>query len=430
GSAQEKSPEARAHNEYLGKLSEDSGIRNSYSGSNVEKEFSSAPKPKPTLTDSDWTELLSNPNPPSTSSNRSSGGSGIRGLRKDFKRQVSYGSSSATVEGKRNLKTSSNVDNGLNINRRSDSLGNKLIKAKRSDGEESSSSARYSNVESHTNGKAVDRQGEENKDIFVDGVDKDRIGEIEGDGWQFQSDDISDAKVLSAGETDHHVDVSPVLQNVDGVPDVKKEVGDIYDRLRSTVKGKQNSGPASKKSVSNDLKRGSYSSSGGDSDSDSESGSSSDSESERERERRDKILAEKAAAKAVEAVKERENYVARLEGEKHHMEKILEVRAKQAAEEASELQTNMMETMEAADLEKQKHNHTIMEALARLGKLETANADLARSLATVQKNLEIESNRVADLRQEVELKEVTVEGDQISYNLFCFHYLLSVFSIF
>lgn len=38
--------------------------------------------------------------------------------------------------------------------------------------------------------------------------------------------------------------------------------------------------------------------------------------------------------------------------------------------QASELQMNMFETMEAAELEKQKHNSTRMEAFARLAKLE------------------------------------------------------------
>lgn len=38
--------------------------------------------------------------------------------------------------------------------------------------------------------------------------------------------------------------------------------------------------------------------------------------------------------------------------------------------QASELQTTMMETMEAVDVEKQKHNNTRMEALARLARLE------------------------------------------------------------
>lgn len=38
--------------------------------------------------------------------------------------------------------------------------------------------------------------------------------------------------------------------------------------------------------------------------------------------------------------------------------------------QASELQTTMIETMEAVEVEKQKHNNTRMEALARLAKLE------------------------------------------------------------
>lgn len=38
--------------------------------------------------------------------------------------------------------------------------------------------------------------------------------------------------------------------------------------------------------------------------------------------------------------------------------------------QASKLQMTMMETMEAADIEKQKHNSTRMEAFVRLAKLE------------------------------------------------------------
>lgn len=47
-----------------------------------------------------------------------------------------------------------------------------------------------------------------------------------------------------------------------------------------------------------------------------------------------------------------------------------------------------------------------MEVLAQLAKLESTNADLTKSLATAQWNLEMEVNRVAELRQQVELKEV------------------------
>jgi hypothetical protein len=38
--------------------------------------------------------------------------------------------------------------------------------------------------------------------------------------------------------------------------------------------------------------------------------------------------------------------------------------------QASQLQSTMMETMEAVELEKQKHNNTRMEILTRLAKLE------------------------------------------------------------
>ena len=48
--------------------------------------------------------------------------------------------------------------------------------------------------------------------------------------------------------------------------------------------------------------------------------------------------------------------------------------------QASELQNNMMEMMDAAELEKQKHNNTRMEALARMAKLEVLLLILASSL--------------------------------------------------
>jgi len=38
--------------------------------------------------------------------------------------------------------------------------------------------------------------------------------------------------------------------------------------------------------------------------------------------------------------------------------------------QASELQTSMIETMEAVEIEKQRHHSTRMEALARLARLE------------------------------------------------------------
>ncbi|KAK6127739.1 hypothetical protein DH2020_038515 [Rehmannia glutinosa] len=175
--------------------------------------------------------------------------------------------------------------------------------------------------------------------------------------------------------------------------------------------------------TSSSVKKVSSSPSDRESNSETDSTLSSDSESEREREERRKrrqqiLAAERAAAKAIEAIKERENLVAKLE-EKQSLEKILEERAKQQVQEASELQTTMMETMEAVELEKQKHNNTRMEALTRLAKLEvfwlcfnftsSANADLTRSLASVQKNLEVEVDRIAELRQQIHIKEATHE---------------------
>lgn len=156
----------------------------------------------------------------------------------------------------------------------------------------------------------------------------------------------------------------------------------------------------------------SSSGSGDESGSGSDSSSTSDSENESERRaekrrRRQQILAEKMKAIAADAIKERENIVARLEGEKQSLEKILVEREKKHAQEASELQMSMIEILEAVEKEKQKHNSTRMEALARLAHLEATNAELARSFAKNQWNLEMEVNRVAELRQQVELKELT-----------------------
>ncbi|PKU86268.1 golgin candidate 2 [Dendrobium catenatum] len=152
--------------------------------------------------------------------------------------------------------------------------------------------------------------------------------------------------------------------------------------------------------------------SGRDSDTESSSGSDSEEETRRaeeRRKRREHILAEKAARAATDAIKEKEDIVARLEGEKESLEKILEERERQQAKEASELQMSMIETMEAVDLEKQKHNSTRMEALARLAELEAQNAVLAKSLATEQWNLEVALNRVAELKQQIGFKELTQE---------------------
>ncbi|KAJ0105170.1 hypothetical protein Patl1_19667 [Pistacia atlantica] len=337
------------------------------------------PNPKPTssLTDSDWTQLLSTPDKPASLANRRKlGGLGNRSQKGINSRASSGGRLDVVL--------------GSKVN------GAKLL----SDGDESASSGRSSNVEMQKDGKNL-----RGRDVKVQDEGSGENGEV---------------------KKSHQLELVSALGKVDALSDVKIGSDDVSDRLSSSnIRGNYESSVGSRTSVSDDLKRVSSSLRDNRSDSDldsrSDSGSSSGSESEHEREerrkRREKILAEKAAAKAVEAIKERENMVARLEGEKQSLEKILEERAKQQAKEASELQSTTMETMEAVELEKQRHNNTRMEVLARLAKLETANADLARSLATAQKKLEVETDQVAELRQQIELKEVAREelGRSISH---------------
>ncbi|ONI09326.1 hypothetical protein PRUPE_5G232100 [Prunus persica] len=372
---------------------------------NRDKEIVGTQKPKPTLTDGDWTQLLSAPNQATTSTtSRGIGFPGVRGLRKDGRRQGSASSTSSlsVLEVKKNQKTGSN--NVLKSGRRTSVGEGSKSNGKVSDGEESgvsfSDSARRSpTVELKSDVKILEGRGLDYRDMgFITSAETKDKGNEEN-GGHFDSKELSLEGSLQS------------VKKNDGGSNKKIGGENVGDRLRSTDRGNHESSEASRSSTSEDLKRSFTSVSDGSSESDS--GSSSDSESEREKEerrkKREKILAEKAAAKAVEAIKERENLVARLEGEKQSLEKILEEEVKQQAQEASKLQMTMMETMEAADLEKQKHNNTRMEVFARLAKLEAANADLAKSLATVQWNLEVEVNGVAELRQQVELKEVNHE---------------------
>ncbi|KAG2569354.1 hypothetical protein PVAP13_7NG372400 [Panicum virgatum] len=156
---------------------------------------------------------------------------------------------------------------------------------------------------------------------------------------------------------------------------------------------------------------GSGSGSGSDDASDgSGSDDSEDSEEERRREEdRRRRRAERLAAMAARAIAEREEAIARLEGEKAGLEKLLAEREKEQAQEASELQTSMIETMEAVEMEKQRHHSTRMEALACLARLEVTNADLAKLLAREQWNLEVQVDQVSQLREEIETKTLAVD---------------------
>ncbi|KAL9443891.1 hypothetical protein AB3S75_017132 [Citrus x aurantiifolia] len=349
-------------NDYRGKLQRDPNVKNVYNRNNS---FTSSKesKPKSTLTDSDWTELLGTPDK----------GLSLGNVRKDERRRQ------GGTLGNRNRK----------INKNSSLIKSGWSKVnggnKPSDGDESGSSGRSSSVELQNDGKNINGQDVKPQD-----------------GRSKENDDV---------KKNSRLEMVSVPGKVDAFSDVKIGMNDVDGRLPSNIRGNHKSNAGIRASVLNDLKRGSSSTSEDGSDSNSDSSSESESGREREERRklREKFLAEKAAAKAGDAIKERENMVARLEGEKQSLEKILEERAKQQVKEASELQTSMMETMDAVELEKQRHNNTRMEALQLLAKLETANADLARALAAAQKKLEMETNQVAELRQQTELKEVAHE---------------------
>ncbi|RWW59630.1 hypothetical protein BHE74_00033417, partial [Ensete ventricosum] len=204
--------------------------------------------------------------------------------------------------------------------------------------------------------------------------------------------------------------------------DVKEgvEVGDD-SKSRSNEESKP-AGIASRTSSSRDEMRSSLESDEESSDSSSASDSDEEERLKREerRRRKEQIIAERIEAVAAAAIRQREDIVARLEGEKQSLEKILEEREKkQAEEQASELQMSMIEAMEAVEKEKQKHNSTMMEAIAQLAELEsllraksllqTTNAELARSLAMVQMHLERAVTRVGEFHQQVELKELALK---------------------
>ncbi|PIA33593.1 hypothetical protein AQUCO_04100193v1 [Aquilegia coerulea] len=332
------------------------------------------------LTDSDWTQLLSTPEP-STSPvtpvrNQSNGVSKINGSRKDVKKLLELKKNQRTqgsITSKSTRKSNIVLDNRVN--------GETANSKRSSEGEESGSG---------DSGKIKDTV--ESRNGNVDVREKDRLG-------------------IEKRDLTPNLEITPGSVNVDGiVAETKKQV----DAEQNEIKVDKSEAAIETGIPPRDSLGDSALSSDGTSASDTDSSSTSDSEKEREKKaerarRREHILAEKAAAKAIEVIKEQENIVARLEGEKQSLDKMLEERAKQQAQEASELQMSMMEIMDAVDLEKQKHNNTRMEAFARLTKLETANADLAKSLATTQWHLEIESNQVAELRKQIELKEAIQE---------------------
>ncbi|XP_059303441.1 golgin candidate 2 [Lycium ferocissimum] len=355
------------------------------------------------LTDNDWTELLSAPSSTAGATTGSNGVGSTRSGRNDGRKQKSLGSGSnlPAVGGKQSQKPQKVVKSvkGSNIHSENEVNSRRLDRK-----------ARTSNVELKSDGEGLGKGDRHRKheDVKSFRGNKDEQIEVKNEGLEVLKD-VEKSLVNSRSE-DKSLGIVPGSSTLDKELDIKNQLDD-NQRIRP-VKATVDRPKMDSPSLTS-LKMSSSSPSNAESDSETDSTSSSDSESEREREerrrRRQQILAEKAAAKAMEAIKERENKVAKLEGEKQSLEKILEERAKQQVQEASELQTNMMETMEAVELEKRKHNSTRMETLKRLAKLETVNAELARSLAAVQRNLEVEVSQVAELRQQIELKEAAYE---------------------
>ncbi|KAJ1437799.1 Golgin subfamily A member 5 [Sesbania bispinosa] len=301
-----------------------------------------SPKSSPTLTDGDWTELLSSPSQSIASSSGGNHGNGVpvaRSLSKNNRKLKSLPVSDV----KRNKKNSNSGSRSL---QKLDSLKEIKLSGKTSDdGKDSTSSGsteRNLNVESETDGKFSGGQEYASKDSSVKPVVETSDKANEEHEHRFNYRDLSPPESLQEDKKTLAAETIPV-SGVDKVQEAKVAVDAV------------------------------------------------------------------GAAKAINIIKEKENMVAKLEGEKQSLEKILEERAKKQAQEASQLQSTMMETMEAVEVEKQKHNNTRMEVLTRLAKLETANADLARSLAAVQWNLEVEVKQVAELRQKIVSKEFVHE---------------------
>ncbi|XP_073296757.1 golgin candidate 2 [Primulina huaijiensis] len=345
----------------------------------VSQNLNSTPNLSGGLTESDWTELLSVPDKREGSggvnvSRNSKGASGIQGLKKAGKKVRNFGP--ASRKSNVGLENISNADSNYRGSTARDVMLLTL------DNQSPSNEGGGESDQKHTSSLLVADDNNartiEELNVVVDGPK------------MHAATDLTDKDNLDKVPVSRGRKLKLKLQSNDG----------------ETSKSGMNrtNGPTVKvPSLPSDVE----------SNSDTDTTSTSDSEIEREREerrkRRQRILAERAAAKAIEAIQERENLVARLEGEKQSLEKMLEEQAKQQVQEASELQTSMMEIMEAVELEKQKHNNTRMEALSRLAKLESANADLSKSLANVQKSLEAEVDRIAELRQEIDLKEATHE---------------------
>lgn len=302
---------------------------------------SGSPSHKSAVNDGDWTELLGSSNEiasPSTA-NRSNGTTVIHAAKSNSRRPGSVSSNYLVSELKRNQRSNSNKVSRLST--RSNNLRDSKVNGNQIDGKGSFlsySAGMNLKADSENCGNILEHESSDQGDIrkrFMQPVTDEENVE---DGWQLnlkQVDDFSEPAV-SKGSTEidlakRHDDVSSKSSRAhDDSPNEFKGNGGRGDKSDPVIK---------EENISRDIKTTPSGSDVG-LESETTSGSTSDSDSEDERQRteerrrrKEKILAEKVAAKAVEAIRERENMIARLEGEKLTLEKIIEGRAKQQAEE-------------------------------------------------------------------------------------------------
>ncbi|KAB2013943.1 hypothetical protein ES319_D09G190200v1 [Gossypium barbadense] len=283
------------NNDYQGKLfsdpisnmpsnNNDSKSYNSVNITSREKEISrtrASSKPNTKLTDSDWTELLSTPSQGTSSS--TNGVFGIRSSKKDGGTKGHLGSHLPLLEEKRKQKR--NVNGSKPVRRSDIVLGNKL-NGKRSNAEESSASVRPSSVDKQNDGKNSEELELDHKDTPASFLVKMKDSRYE--------------------ENDRKLDSKKLLTNVEGFS-LSANKNQSTRKFRTTVSGKSKSIGSSRSSVFDGVKGAFQPTSDASSDLDPDSGSTSDSENEHEREerrkRKERIMAERAAVKAVEAIK-------------------------------------------------------------------------------------------------------------------------------
>ncbi|KAL2621091.1 hypothetical protein R1flu_001296 [Riccia fluitans] len=121
---------------------------------------------------------------------------------------------------------------------------------------------------------------------------------------------------------------------------------------------------------------------------------------------RRRVMEARAAAEeaARVAVREREDLVERLQREKDSLEALLAEGEEQHVKMAAELRQSMVEVVQLLEQEKQLHNNTRRQALELEVKLEAENAELAKSLAASQWELDEITSKVCKIRTVVEAK--------------------------